>query len=114
MGRKEGKEKKKEQWPGEGDERKGEEREKNRGRKTDRGEGERGQGVRRDNTNSCGTFKSSHCLADVADMISYIYQQPGTDGFPTVEGELDPRRGGIILRKEMAQSHYITCVKIWW
>ena len=108
MGRKEWKERKIEQWSGEGDERKGEEREKNRRRKTDGG----GQRVRR--SNSCGTFKSSHCLTDMANMLSYIYQQSGADGLPTVEGELDPRRGGSILRKEMAQSHYITCVMISW
>ena len=71
-----------------------------------------GQRVRRGN--SCGTFKSSHCLTDMANMLSYIYQQSGADGLPTVEGELDPRRGGSILRKEMAQSHYITCVMISW
>ena len=34
-----------------------------------------------------------------------VYQQPGTDSFPTVEGELDPRRGGVSLRKETARSH---------
>ena len=84
-----------------------ERREKRTGRrKTDGG----GQRVRRGN--SCGTFKSSHCLIDMANMLSYIYQQSGADGLPTVEGELNPRRGGSILRKEMAQSHYITCVMI--